>query len=217
MGRVGAPSGLQGWVKIQTDPGVGLARFNRWWLGQKPKQTPKLTAASKTVLASKRIAKEKEQQETPQLDWLGWVWQELAVLDCEWRTENILVARLEGCTDRDSAARLRAGSIAIERSKFPVTQENEGEYYWVDLIGLSVKNNAGRVLGIIQSLMDVGPHHVLEIVSESTDTGTKKSSLLLIPFLAIYIEKVNISERYVQVNWSDDWLDENPKTASLDV
>jgi len=44
--------------------------------------------------------------------------------------------------------------IAVPRAELP--QQPEGEYYWSDLIGLSVENLAGETFGIVDSLLETG-------------------------------------------------------------
>ena len=66
-------------------------------------------------------------------------------LQTQWQTWSILagkkqgkgiIARLENVIDRTQATNLLGAEIAIERSQLPATSNNE--YYWSDLIGLTV-------------------------------------------------------------------------------
>src|SRR5690554_649212 len=52
-----------------------------------------------------------------------------------------LIVRLEGIDDRDRAADLAGARVAVPRSALPPAAE--GEYYWCDLIGLTVVNRQG--------------------------------------------------------------------------
>ena len=49
-----------------------------------------------------------------------------------------VVARLEGCGERDQAAKLNGREVALPRESLPEAQKNE--YYWADLVGLEVVN-----------------------------------------------------------------------------
>ncbi len=50
-------------------------------------------------------------------------------------------------------------AIFVAREHFP--QAEDGEYYWVDLLGLTVRNREGVVLGVVKDLLSTGPQTVL--------------------------------------------------------
>ncbi len=60
--------------------------------------------------------------------------------------------------DIDSAERLIGADIFISREKFP--ELDEGEYYWVDIIGLSVFTVKGECLGKVTSIFPTGSNDV---------------------------------------------------------
>ena len=104
---------------------------------------------------------------------------------------KVVVARLDSCTDRDSAKRLSGIEIAVRRDQLPPTQA--GEYYWADLIGLSVVNGEGKTLGRVASLMETGAHDVLVLDDE------KRS---LIPFvLDRVVLAVDLEQGLIRVDW----------------
>lgn len=72
-----------------------------------------------------------------------------------------LLARLAGVTDRTTAAALRHVGIAIPRSQLPPLAE--GEWYWADLIGLTVETADGIVLGRVDHLLETGANDVLVV------------------------------------------------------
>lgn len=106
-----------------------------------------------------------------------------------------LLARFEGIADRNAAALLRGYTIEIDRSSFADTEDDE--YYWADLVGLTVINREQLNLGTISSLMDTGAHDVLVV---DGDFGRK-----LIPFVAQYIDEVNIPQKKICVDWGSDY------------
>jgi len=113
------------------------------------------------------------------------------------------VARIEGVNDRNTAESLKGVRISLSRSAFPPVQE--GEYYWVDLIGCRVLNREGVDLGQVTDLMATGPTSVL--VMEYTDTveGQAKTFERLVPFVNAYVEEVNTAERRITVDWQTDY------------
>ncbi len=79
------------------------------------------------------------------------------------------VARAQGIEDRGTAEALRGARIFVPRSSFPT--ESADEFYWVDLIGLSVVNRKGEALGSVLGLIETGPHSVLRIAPHALAPG----------------------------------------------
>jgi 16S rRNA processing protein RimM len=71
------------------------------------------------------------------------------------------IARFVEVTDRTAAVRLRGAELAVPRSALPPLEE--GEYYHVDLIGLSAISDAGEPLGTVVAVENFGAGDVLEI------------------------------------------------------
>ena len=111
-----------------------------------------------------------------------------------------MTARLVGIADRDVAESLKGASIAISRSRFPAIAD--GEYYWVDLIGLDVVNGAGEPLGVVADLMDNGAHQIF-VVREEVAAG--KTVERLIPFAGHHVLAVELEARRLVVDWQKDY------------
>jgi len=159
MGRIVAPFGVQGWVKVEplTAAPKNLLAYPQWWIGD------------------------------------GTNWQEHEV--AEGRTQGrIVVARLAGCSDRDQAAGFRGTQVAVPREKFPQAQPNE--YYWADLIGLRVVNEAGLDFGRVVRILETGANDVLVVQGERER---------LIPFIADAIAAVDLQDGLMRVNWDADF------------
>jgi len=123
----------------------------------------------------------------------GTDWREHAVAEA--RTQGrIVVARLAGCDDRDAAARFRGKQIAVPRERLPKAQANE--YYWADLIGLRVVNEAGRDFGQVLRILETGANDVLVVQGERER---------LIPFIADVIAAVDLQGGLMRVNWDADY------------
>ena len=108
--------------------------------------------------------------------------------------DRAVVARLEGCDDRDAAAAYRGKSVAVPRAALPRTQS--GEYYWADLIGLKVANTAGQDLGQVTGMLQTGANDVLVVAGERER---------LIPFIAEVIREVDPAAGIVRVEWGADY------------
>ena len=108
-----------------------------------------------------------------------------------------IVAQIQGVDDRNITESLQGSRIFIPRAKFPPPKK--GEFYWVDLLGMSVVNRQGEDLGQVADLLSTGPQTVLVIRHEATDTER------LIPFVDAYIDAVDQPERRIRVDWLPDY------------
>ncbi len=114
-----------------------------------------------------------------------------------------LVAHFAGVDDRNTAESLKGVRIYLPRSAFPATPE--GEYYWVDLIGLDVVNREGLHLGVVRDLMPTGPNSVLVLEYPETVEGVEQTAERMIPFVAAYVDNVDQAERKITVDWQPDY------------
>ena len=108
---------------------------------------------------------------------------------------NELQVKLQGIDNRDDAHLLRGYTIEILREQFAPAEEDE--YYWADLVGMTVTNRTGDVLGIVKNLMETGAHDILMIDGEH---GQK-----LIPFVAHFIDKVDNEQGIIIADWGLDY------------
>lgn len=122
----------------------------------------------------------------------------LQVKEAKTHSDSV-VAWAQDINDRNAADALRGARIFISRSSFPSAQKDE--YYWVDLIGLDVINREGISLGQVRDLLTTGPQTVLMI--DQLQDG--KLVEIMIPFVAVYIDDVRLSERRILVDWQADY------------
>lgn len=122
-------------------------------------------------------------------------WREVKVLKCEAHSKT-LAALLPNCPDRNASEKLKGLLIAVPRDSLP--KQPDDEYYWTDLIGVSVVNEAGESLGVVANLLETGANQVLSVVSESGE--------MLIPFVATAIKQVDVKNKVIRVDWAADYL-----------
>jgi 16S rRNA processing protein RimM len=75
--------------------------------------------------------------------------------------KDMLVARVEGVTDRECAEKLTGLKLYAPRSNLPPPQEDE--FYLSDLIGLRAERTDGVPLGEIVALHNFGAGDILEV------------------------------------------------------
>jgi 16S rRNA processing protein RimM len=93
------------------------------------------------------------------------------------------VFSFEECQDLVNA------ELLIERRRMPKLKE--GDYYWVDLIGLSVFTMEGSFLGILESIFPTGSNDVFVVKNERTEK--------LIPALESVVKKIDLVGKTMRV------------------
>ena len=112
---------------------------------------------------------------------------------------DTVVATAQDVDDRTAAEALKGARIFVSRSSFPTAEKDE--YYWVDLIGLAVVNREGVALGDVRELLSTGAQTVL--VMDFLQDG--KPQERLIPFVAAYVDDVDLVKRVITVDWQADY------------
>ena len=100
--------------------------------------------------------------------------------------KNIVLLSLNGIDSRVLALPLKGSEIFTEKSKLP--DVGEDEYYWFDLIGLSVFTLNGEFLGKIDSIITTGSNDVYDV--KNSDNIEK--SELLIPALESVVLTIDL-------------------------
>ena len=115
-----------------------------------------------------------------------------------------IVAQLSGSDDRDRALALRGYRVYVRRSDFPTLGADE--FYWVDLVGLEVVNEAGVALGRVAELIDNGAHAVLNVAYPTLGKdGQPTTGERLIPFVGVYVKTVDQAAKRIVVDWEADY------------
>jgi 16S rRNA processing protein RimM len=121
-------------------------------------------------------------------------WQTISVSEGRLQGKGI-IAHFESINDRDQASHLLGAEIAVDREQLP--QPTNGEYYWADLIGLTVINRDDIILGQVDHLLETGANDVLVLKGERER---------LIPFLIEQvILNVDLAQSVLRVDWDADF------------
>lgn len=110
-----------------------------------------------------------------------------------------IVATSAAVPDRNGAEMLRGARIFIARTAFP--KAKDGEYYWIDLLGLSVINREGVAMGVVKDLLATGPQTTLVLVYD--EDGKERERM--IPFVDAYIDKVDLAAKTIVADWQLDY------------
>lgn len=110
-------------------------------------------------------------------------------------TPKGVVATLPGIEDRDAAEAARGLDVFVPREALPPPKP--GEYYWVDLEGLRVRNVEGADFGVVSHLFSTGANDVL------VAHGDRER---MIPFvLPDYIVSIDFDAGLVTVDWDPEF------------
>ncbi len=183
VGRILGAWGVKGGFKVQPFAAEPEALFStkRWFLkpGEPRPGVPARPSAAAPVPRLLRIIQAKEHGDG-------------------------VVATAQDVPSRDAAEALKGARIFVSRASFPTAAKDE--FYWVDLIGLTVVNREGAVLGEVTDLIDTGPHCVLRIRRpDAASDAPLDEAERLVPFVAAYVDDVNLAERRITVDWGLDY------------
>lgn len=102
-----------------------------------------------------------------------------------------VVAHLVSFDDRDAAAALVGAEISVARESLP--QLAAREYYQADLLGLTVRDATGAVLGRIDHFVDTPASPVMVVVGEGRE--------LWLPAGPPHLRRVDLAQGEVLVDW----------------
>ncbi|TWX68873.1 ribosome maturation factor RimM [Colwellia demingiae] len=117
----------------------------------------------------------------------------------DWRKHNkILIVKVAGIDDRDEAQALVGSEILTNEAALP--ELSQDDFYWRDLIGMSVVTNKGYDLGVVTDMMETGANDVLVVKANLKDGFSKKERLIPYLFEQV-IESVSIENKQICVDW----------------
>jgi 16S rRNA processing protein RimM len=106
--------------------------------------------------------------------------------------KGAVVARVKGVTNRNAAEALKGRKLFIARAAMP-EPEDEDDFYYSDLIGLTAVDADGNAMGELVAVHNYGAGDLLEIRL----AATKKTEL--IPFTKTVVPKINLPGRRLTV------------------
>ncbi len=145
LGYISGVFGVKGWVKVFSDtvPRENILQYGHWNLTGNP-------AASARARAKKPVA-------------IGADTKRMEVLEGRLQGK-VIVARLKGVDSREDAALLTGASILVYRTDLPALRKDE--YYWSDLIGMTVINTDNVPFGTVTRLFETGANDVMVVNGE---------------------------------------------------
>lgn len=122
----------------------------------------------------------------------------LTVIENVRAQKNMVILKLEGADDRNAAEALRGKELYITEDDLP--ELPEGQYYVRDLIGMSVTEEDGNMLGHVTDVLQNTAQDIFEVESEN---GKK----LLIPKVDQFVLDIDAEKREITVRLIEGMLD----------
>lgn len=165
LGRIVAPFGVQGWLRVHPfgDDPATWRKMPQWWLSA--------------------------DADAPDESWKARGLEAVKIHG------DGVVAKLAGIDDRDASEAL--GSLYFGAPRDALPQPAPNEYYWTDLIGLTVVNLQDQHLGTVKSLIETGANEVLVVVDGERER--------LLPFVEHVVKTVDVPGGSIRVDWDSDW------------
>ena len=122
-------------------------------------------------------------------------------------SSDLLIVRVKGVDDRSGAEALNRVTLAIARERLGDV-EDEDEFFLTDLIGLTVEDGAGTVIGTIVAVPNFGGGDLLEI------RPAAGGPTALLPFTKAFVPSLDIAGGKVVADPPDDlFAPPGPKPA----
>lgn len=121
-------------------------------------------------------------------------WVPVTIVRAE-RYNKTIVVQVKGYAERDIAARLTNIEIAVQQTQ--LEELSPGEYYWHQLIGMSVIGSKGEIFGQVTEIIPTGSNDVLVVQGEKR---------YLIPYLlGQFVLDIDPNQRQITVDWDVDF------------
>lgn len=172
IGKIGAPYGLHGWLKIHayTEHSESILNYTPWYLSQE------------------KVIKDPLHESSEAYQWLN------TPFEAKQLPPDRILAKFKDAHSPEEARLYTGKLIAITRSQLSPLKDNE--YYWSDLIGLTVINTQGENYGKVIYLMETGSNDVLVIKS------TKDKKEHAIPYIwGEVILNIDLDKEHILVDW----------------
>lgn len=117
----------------------------------------------------------------------------LRILSLRAAGKGMLVARIEGVSDRDAAERLNGVELYVPRADLPA-HEDEDEFYLTDLVGLEARLVSGQIIGTVAAVHNHGAGDILEVREPRTNDS------FLYPFTRAVVPEVSIGGGFLVID-----------------
>ncbi|HHT92380.1 MAG TPA: 16S rRNA processing protein RimM [Clostridiaceae bacterium] len=123
-----------------------------------------------------------------------WIEKDSALKEYEYQSsrilDNVILLALKDVDTRDKALNLKGAYISVSREdaiKLP-----EGRYFIADLIGCTVYEHTGEILGKVKDVFETGSNDVYDVVND-------EGKSILVPALEKVVKSIDVENRKIIV------------------
>ena len=91
-------------------------------------------------------------------------------------------------------------TVWVDKNHLPALADDE--YYWSDLVGLTVINEQNEVLGKIKEMFETGAHEIISVVPTQQSIDNQER---LIPWHKEVVLAVDLAQQTMLVAWERDY------------
>ena len=111
--------------------------------------------------------------------------------------KNCILVTIEQIEDMTGAERMKNVSLFAKREDFPPL--GKGEYYLIDLIGLTAETVSGEEIGVVEDILEKAAQNLLVIKK-----GEKE---ILIPKCDAFVDRVDLEEKKIYITPIEGLID----------
>lgn len=117
----------------------------------------------------------------------------------QWKPHNkSLVAKLVGIDDRDAAEAIKNLEINVNQDVLP--ELNGDDFYWRELVGMTVVNTAGYDFGKVEQMFETGANDVMVVKANLKDAFGQKQRMIPYLYEQVVLE-VDREASKILVDW----------------
>ncbi len=111
------------------------------------------------------------------------------------RAKGVVLARIDGVTNRTQAEALKDTRLYLPRAALPAPAADE--YYYADLVGLAVELPDGTAVGTVLGVDNFGAGDVLDVATRRPGAG---GAVVAVPFTRAAVPVVDLDGGRIVVN-----------------
>jgi len=109
------------------------------------------------------------------------------------------LVKFVGVEDRTAAEGIRDRYVLRPLSELP--DKDEGEFFYHELLGMTVVTSTGERVGVVREVYELAPHHMLDVVREG------EADTLLVPLAEFMVDSIEPETRQVVITPPPGFLD----------
>lgn len=109
------------------------------------------------------------------------------------------LVKFVGVEDRTGAESIRDRYVLRRMAEIPA--KDEGEFFYHELLGMTVVTASGENVGVVREVYELVPHHMLEVEREG------EADTLLVPLAEAMVDSIELETRQVVISPPPGFLD----------